>query len=214
MHPLLPLLLSTSLLTDLDRPTSRSSLLDQDFGLGLSPESLYLSRYGYSPSIVDIYYRPYAEFLRQLTKGGGISSLKTDKNQFRIALDVQQFKPEEIEVKLVDDKYISIEAKHEEKKDEHGFVSRQFSRRYQLPERADSTQIKSTISSDGVLIIEVPLRPQLENKNEKKIGIQLTGKPALKPHGEQESNRIEDKPAVEVETVSDEPNTIEPTKAN
>lgn len=70
-------------------------------------------------------------------------------------LDVQQFKPEEIDVKIVDD-YLVVEAKHEERADKHGFISRQFTRRYKLSENLDLDAIKSTISSDGILLITAP----------------------------------------------------------
>lgn len=50
----------------------------------------------------------------------------------QVILDVQQFTPNEISVKTTE-KFIIVEGKHEEKADEHGFVSRHFVRRYQLP---------------------------------------------------------------------------------
>lgn len=183
---ILPWLLSTSLLGEFDRPTTR--LLDQDFGVGLRPEQLLLSRYGYYlPSLrdrlsTDIYYRPWADLLRQ--EGGGISSVSLDKDAFKVNLDVQQFKPEEIEVKIVD-KYIMVTAKHEEKKDEHGLISRQFVRRYAIPEGVDPDTITSSISSDGILMIQAPVKEQPEDKNVRKLKIELTGKPALKPKEEE-----------------------------
>ena len=70
-------------------------------------------------------------------------------------LDVQQFAPEEIVVKTVDNSLI-VEAKHSEKQDEHGFVSRHFVRRYVLPSTHDVTNVTSTLSSDGVLTITAP----------------------------------------------------------
>lgn len=52
---------------------------------------------------------------------------------------------------------IIVEGKHEEKQDEHGFVSRQFSRRYVPPSKdIDIDNIVSSLSSDGVLTISVP----------------------------------------------------------
>ena len=45
----------------------------------------------------------------------------------QVNLDVQQFKPEELTVKVAD-KFLVVEGKHEERSDEHGFVSRQFTR--------------------------------------------------------------------------------------
>jgi len=70
----------------------------------------------------------------------------------QVNLDVQQFKPEEIAVKVVDNSIV-VEGKHEERKDDHGFVSRSFTRRYVLPENIDSATIQSSLSSDGVLQI-------------------------------------------------------------
>jgi len=73
----------------------------------------------------------------------------------QVILDVQQFSPNEITVKTVDN-YIIVEAKHEEKKDEHGFISRSFVRRYVLPSTHDLNNITSSLSSDGVLTISAP----------------------------------------------------------
>lgn len=73
----------------------------------------------------------------------------------QVILDVQQFSPEEITVKTVGNNVI-VEAKHEERQDEHGFVSRQFIRRYVLPPSHDVINITSSLSSDGVLTITAP----------------------------------------------------------
>lgn len=51
---------------------------------------------------------------------------------------------------------VTIEAKHEERQDEHGFVSRHFVRRYALPPSHDVFNITSSLSSDGVLTITAP----------------------------------------------------------
>lgn len=51
---------------------------------------------------------------------------------------------------------VIVEAKHEERQDEHGFVSRQFIRRYVLPPSHDVINITSSLSSDGVLTITAP----------------------------------------------------------
>jgi len=73
----------------------------------------------------------------------------------QVILDVQQFSPDEITVKTVDN-HVVVEAKHEEKQDEHGYVSRHFVRRYVLPPSHDLVNITSTLSSDGVLTITAP----------------------------------------------------------
>ncbi|XP_049819731.1 alpha-crystallin B chain-like [Aethina tumida] len=78
------------------------------------------------------------------------------KDKFQVRLDVQDFKPEEITVKTIDGNAIQIEAKHEEKKDEYGFISRQFVRKFVLPQGHDLKGVVSTLSSDGVLTVTAP----------------------------------------------------------
>lgn len=73
----------------------------------------------------------------------------------QVILDVQQFSPDEITVKTVDN-HVVVEAKHEEKQDEHGYISRHFVRKYVLPPSHDLINITSTLSSDGVLTITAP----------------------------------------------------------
>lgn len=52
------------------------------------------------------------------------ASITEDKDHFQANIDVQQFRPDEISVKLIDDHTVKVEAKHEEQQDDHGFVSR------------------------------------------------------------------------------------------
>ncbi|XP_028132578.1 alpha-crystallin A chain-like [Diabrotica virgifera virgifera] len=85
------------------------------------------------------------------------SSVTVDKNKFQANFDVQHFKPEEITVKVNDDKSITIEAKHEEKPDEHGAIFRHFIRKYVLPDNCDVDRVESRLSSDGVLTIIAPI---------------------------------------------------------
>ena len=83
----------------------------------------------------------------------GTSTVKNDANQFQIILDVSQFKREEVEVKTVDFDVI-IHAKHEEREDEHGFVSREFTRKYILPLGVDPMKITAQFDSKGILAIK------------------------------------------------------------
>ena len=96
----------------------------------------------------------------------------------QINLDVQQFKPEEIKVKVADGSVI-VEGKHEERQDKHGFISRQFTRRYKLPSNTNLEAIKSNLSSDGVLSISAP-KMALEGAKDREIPIIHTNKPAIK----------------------------------
>lgn len=133
----------------------RSHLLDQDFGLTLTPDDFLTSfmspfRAFSSPWLLGDYIRPW----RQHSSHWG-SAIKSDKDQFQISLDVQHFAPEDLTVKTADG-YVVIEGKHEEKEDEHGFVSRHFSRRYALPDGVDPESVLSQLSADGVLTVRAP----------------------------------------------------------
>lgn len=113
---------------------------------------------------------------RDLERGGDcVPAPKIGKDGFQVCMDVGQFKPSEITVKVVDNT-VRVEGKHEEREDDHGYISRHFVRRYTLPKGYEADKVASTLSSDGVLTVSVP-KPQLEDKstNERVIQIQQVG---------------------------------------
>lgn len=81
--------------------------------------------------------------------------LKDEKDKFKVMLNMSQYKPGEVEVKLVDN-FVVIHGKHEEKLDEHGFIKREFTRRYLLPEGTEAESLTSSWSYNGILTIEAP----------------------------------------------------------
>ncbi|CAD7082728.1 unnamed protein product [Hermetia illucens] len=95
------------------------------------------------------------------------------KNGFQVCMDVQQFKPNELTVKTVDNTIV-VEGKHEERQDSHGFISRHFVRKYTLPEDYDPNDVVSTLSSDGVLTVKAP-PPSKSDAAERVVQIQHTG---------------------------------------
>nr|5LUM_A Chain A, Heat shock protein beta-6 [Homo sapiens]5LUM_B Chain B, Heat shock protein beta-6 [Homo sapiens]5LUM_C Chain C, Heat shock protein beta-6 [Homo sapiens]5LUM_D Chain D, Heat shock protein beta-6 [Homo sapiens]5LUM_E Chain E, Heat shock protein beta-6 [Homo sapiens] len=72
---------------------------------------------------------------------------------FSVLLDVKHFSPEEIAVKVVGE-HVEVHARHEERPDEHGFVAREFHRRYRLPPGVDPAAVTSALSPEGVLSIQ------------------------------------------------------------
>ncbi|XP_043604975.1 protein lethal(2)essential for life-like isoform X2 [Bombus pyrosoma] len=140
-------------------------LFDQHFRRGLQPDQLFSS----------VFERPsFKSFQRDEECGWSI--MKNDKDRFRVILDVQQFKPEEVGVKVVDN-FIIVEGKHENRADDHGLVSRHFVKKYLIPDQYDPERAMSTLSTDGILTITAPLRPEIaESKREKTIKIEQTGK--------------------------------------
>lgn len=73
----------------------------------------------------------------------------------QVVLDVQQFSPNEITVRVIENAVV-VEGKHDEKMDEHGYISRHFVRKYVLPKDAVLSDVTSALSSDGVLTITAP----------------------------------------------------------
>ncbi|KAL6434798.1 hypothetical protein ACFW04_005177 [Cataglyphis niger] len=145
-------------------------LFDQHFGLGIRPDQLV------NPNVLErfapqrdrrlrtaplIYYRPWGELMRNSNEGG-TSTVKADKDKFQVV-----------------DKCVVVEAKHEEKQDEHGWISRQFVRKYMIPEQCNIDEVSSSLSSDGVLTITAPRKDKPEANNERSIKIEHTGKPAI-----------------------------------
>nr|AGM90551.1 HSP21.5 [Chilo suppressalis]AGM90555.1 HSP21.5 [Chilo suppressalis] len=156
-----------------DHPRSRywpSRLLDQDFGLAITPDDLLTAVV--SPSLSNDYFRPWRQLAAAARDIG--SSIKADKDKLQINLDVQHFAPEEISVKTADG-YIVVEGKHEEKQDEHGYISRQFTRRYALPKGVAAERVESRLSTDGVLTITAPREAQIAQANERAVPIARTG---------------------------------------
>lgn len=153
-----------------------SRLLDQRFGLVLNPEDLL------QPMILQRFLiRCPAGYVRNwksaTSDSDAGSTVSFNKEKFQAVLDVQQFKPEEITVKVTGENTITIEGKHEEKKDEHGQIYRHFVRRYALPKGCDINKVESKLSSDGVLTITAP-RTDVEKIEPKSVPITQTGEPA------------------------------------
>ncbi|XP_070700236.1 heat shock protein beta-1 [Pempheris klunzingeri] len=99
-----------------------------------------------------------AQQARALTRqmSSGVSEIKQTQDNWKVSLDVNHFSPEELVVKTKDG-VVEITGKHEERKDEHGFVSRCFTRKYTLPPTANVEKVTSSLSPEGFLTVEAPL---------------------------------------------------------
>ncbi|XP_028825256.1 heat shock protein beta-1 [Denticeps clupeoides] len=147
-----------------------SRIFDQAFGMPSFPEEVpafpgshwpgYI-RHGLPP-VPDLagplmvpQHPAYARALsRQLSSG--VSEVKQTQDSWKVSLDVNHFAPEELVVKTKDG-VLEITGKHEERKDEHGYISRCFTRKYTLPPGADAEKVTSCLSPEGVLTVEAPL---------------------------------------------------------
>ncbi|XP_062031113.1 alpha-crystallin A chain isoform X2 [Lepus europaeus] len=152
-------------------PFYPSRLFDQFFGEGLFEYDLlpFLS------STISPYYR---QSLFRTVLDSGISELMTrmwsltrqphagdpknnpgkvrsDRDKFVIFLDVKHFSPEDLTVKVQED-FVEIHGKHNERQDDHGYISREFHRRYRLPSNVDQSALSCSLSADGMLTFSGP----------------------------------------------------------
>nr|XP_056702843.1 heat shock protein beta-6 [Euleptes europaea] len=150
-------------------PLFPSRLFDQRFGEGLLEADLFSGMGTLSP-----YYMrgPLPHFPET-----GLSEVQMDKDKFSVHLDVKHFSPEELSVKVVGD-HIEVHAKHEERPDEHGYISREFHRRYMIPKGVDPASVVSALSPDGILSITAPVA-QAALPQERNIPISRQEKPAV-----------------------------------
>ncbi|KAM4620351.1 alpha-crystallin B chain-like [Polymixia lowei] len=95
-------------------------------------------------------------YLRWLNlSDNGHTELRVEKDRYVIYLDVKHFSPEELSVNVSED-FITVHAKHDDKQGDHGFVSREFLRKYKLPVGIASVDVTSSLSCDGVLTVTAP----------------------------------------------------------
>ncbi|XP_048840094.1 heat shock protein beta-2 [Brienomyrus brachyistius] len=127
---------------------SPSRIYDQNFGEALSPQDLL------TPTLYHGYYiRPRIN--KQLERG--FSQVECEEDWFRVLLDVCQFTPDELSVRTVDN-LLEVTGHHGQRLDQHGFVSREFTRTYIVPLGVDPLLMKATLSHDGILCLEAPRR--------------------------------------------------------
>ncbi|KAK0061190.1 heat shock protein Hsp-12.2 [Biomphalaria pfeifferi] len=111
--------------------------------------------------------------LANLNERFGDSQIQNTDKEFRVNLDLHHYKPEEVKV-TSDNKKITVHAKHEEKQDKHGYVSREMIRTYALPEDTDAKSVTSTMNSNGVLNIRVA-KKAIEPPKEIPIAVEYKG---------------------------------------
>uniref|UniRef100_A0A2K6F8B4 Alpha-crystallin A chain n=2 Tax=Propithecus TaxID=30600 RepID=A0A2K6F8B4_PROCO len=179
-------------------PFYPSRLFDQFFGEGLFEYDLlpFLS------STISPYYR---QSLFRTVLDSGVSELMTrmwfvmhqphagnpksnpgkvrsDRDKFVIFLDVKHFSPEDLTVKVQED-FVEIHGKHNERQDDHGYISREFHRRYRLPSNVDQSALSCSLSADGMLTFSGPKIPSgLDaGHSERAIPVSREEKPSSAP---------------------------------
>lgn len=126
-------------------------------------------------------------------------------DDFHTIINVQSFEPEQISVKVKGHEVV-IEGKHEEQEDGHGFIARQFTRRFVIPEIYDMETITTTLDTDGKMTIKAQKPKPIESDfKERVIPIERVASDTEKPSAPVES-KVEEKkkdPEYKLEDVRD-----------
>ncbi|XP_006820756.1 heat shock protein 27-like [Saccoglossus kowalevskii] len=152
----------------------RSPSYEQDYGRGLSSGE-------FSP---DHHRQQHHGSMSSLSSGlwrsPSVTSVSSqsdsDDTHWEIMLDISRFEHSEIVVKGIENRVI-VSAKHEDNENGYNFVSREFSRQYQLPSNVDPETVTSTLSHDGILTIRAP-KMQRPPAKERIIPVELLKPPA------------------------------------
>uniref|UniRef100_A0A914ZVK0 SHSP domain-containing protein n=2 Tax=Parascaris univalens TaxID=6257 RepID=A0A914ZVK0_PARUN len=99
------------------------------------------------------------------------TKITNDSHRFAVDVDAYQFRPEEIQVKTVDDTLL-VEGRHEDVRDRDNFTKMYFVRKYQLPSDVDPADVCSSIDSTGRLTVEATKRQHLASGRERVIPIE------------------------------------------
>lgn len=81
-------------------------------------------------------------------------SCTEEDDKYKMMIDVKDFKPEDINVKVIDDTVV-VEGKIE-KKEGNAVSTQMFTRRFMLPPTVNLNVVSSALSRDGVLTINAP----------------------------------------------------------
>jgi len=104
---------------------------------------------------LDSFFKRRFNNSRLLDRDDSIFGIQSDLDNFKVLVDVKQFKPEELSVRSTDN-FVIIEGKHEEKEDSHGFISRHFTRKYDLPKGVKADDVQCNMTASGILEIKAP----------------------------------------------------------
>lgn len=114
-----------------------------------------------------------------------IAVKRTESGSLQLDLDVSDFKPEDLKIKLVDDNLI-VEAVNENS-GKNSYSRSHFKRWFKLPEDCKVEEIKSKLTEDNRLVIDLPSnRPAVEQKT-RTIPIEMT-KPTQEQNNASENN--------------------------
>ncbi|XP_029916266.1 heat shock protein beta-8 [Myripristis murdjan] len=155
-----------------------SRFMDDDFGMSPFPDDISMDWPGWArPGRLStrLSTSPFTSSLRtgfpprQSTGGPTLytsrynepsrsSPTTTGGEPWKVCVNVHSFKPEELHVKTKDG-FVEVSGKHEEKQEEGGIVTKNFTKKIQIPIDVDPLTVFASLSPEGVLIIEARQTP-------------------------------------------------------
>ncbi|KAI7813113.1 heat shock protein beta-8 [Triplophysa rosa] len=154
-----------------------SRFMDDDFGLPAFPDDLSMDWPGWArPRLSARLDTPWTGSLRTgfpRTSMGAPQGFSTRYSEtprrssaspsnpdepWKVCVNVHSFTPEELNVKTKDG-FVEVSGKHEEKQDEGGIVTKNFTKKIQIPTDVDPLTVFASLSPEGVLIIEARQTP-------------------------------------------------------
>lgn len=127
---------------------------------------------------------------------GGMKTTRTEDGTLQLAIDVSQYKPEEISVRLCDDNLV-VEAKTESSEND-SYHKAEFKRWVKLPQDVKHEAIKSTLTADKKLVVEVPCNKPIQTERSRNIPIDVQKPQAVEgdkkgQQGQQDGKKDEQK---------------------
>merc|ERR1712179_523076 len=99
----------------------------------------------------------------------GISRVQYDDDSYKILVNVENYNPEELVIKTVDNT-VTVEAKHEEKTPEgRSYSTQSFNQSFTLPRGVNPESVTSALSKEGVLTITAPLPKAVKTSNSERL---------------------------------------------
>ncbi|XP_077298889.1 heat shock protein 23-like [Arctopsyche grandis] len=100
-----------------------------------------------------------------------VSSDVATSDNYEVQLDVKDFTPDEISVKIIN-RQVVVEAKTE-KENEHVFESKHLIRKYTLPDGCKTEDVVTSLSSEGLLTVTAPRLKIEEQPKERLVPIKI-----------------------------------------
>lgn len=106
-------------------------------------------------------------------RSADIVQAKFGKDGLHLEMNLSPFDPDDIAVKMSGNRLV-ISGKHSSKPDEHGFVAREFTREFLIPEEIDTETLSCRLTDEGHLVVSAKVKGEPETSREIKIEREAT----------------------------------------